>query len=192
MPILGVVASSILKTPAGDFVQLHQYVAASDVSSVTFSNIDQTYKHLEIWTNFRSTRTALNASAYVQFNGGPAYSGWFSQYETNGSPTIYIATGTASNYQVYMYETAGASAAAGIFGAGRTIISDYTNASKKKTVITRGGNNQNLAAGTNAGANHDFYHYGFTTASAITSMTFTTDGGFNIAAGSVITVYGVK
>lgn len=114
---------------AGSF-ELIRTISTSGASSYSFTDIPQTYKHLQIRYTARGSGssnaltlkyngdTAANyRNHYLQGNGSNATSGDFSAY-------------TAAAYCGFAaYSTTTAT----IFGAGIVDIHDYTNASKFKT-----------------------------------------------------------
>jgi hypothetical protein len=117
-------------------------VGAGGASSITFSNIPQGYKHLQIRGISRLSGSATNQGVYAKFNGsslGYSYLGGHVMYG-NGSTTSSINgwQGTSIAGGV-VSQIPAATATANIFGTNVTDILDYTNTNKYKTVRTING-----------------------------------------------------
>jgi hypothetical protein len=145
----------------------------SAAASVTFSSIPQGYTDLVLVDNAKSASGGGDSELDVRFNGdsGSNYSTTF--LYGNGSSA---SSGRASN-QSYIYisrtdETA---------GLGISHFQNYSNSTTYKTVLSRGNS-----------TNYVFAWVGlWRSTSAITSMTFTRNGGLNFTSGSTFTLYGI-
>ncbi len=105
----------------------------SSAASVTFSNIPQTYKHLQLRGIARDSRATYgNSGPSFQFNGdtGANYS-WHGMQGDGGSATA--RNGTTQN-QMYGNAMAGNGAPANTYGAFIIDILDYSNVYKFKTM----------------------------------------------------------
>ena len=161
-PILGIWASSIQGSKATSFDSIAtSTVGAGGSSSITFSSIPSTYKHLQIRaiyktnnTNGGSTRITFNsdtgnnyASHYLLGDGSSA-----SSSNVTSNPYIWAGVGDQSTSQ---------------FGTCIIDILDYANTNKNKTIRSLAGvdNNGSGVVGLMSGV--------WLNTSAITSITLT-------------------
>jgi hypothetical protein len=190
MPILGTVASQVpgRLSPTTGFVSIAtQTVSSGGASSITFSNIPQVYKHLQIRGKARGTDPYAYAFLGITFNGDTG---------TNYSRHIILGDGVNSPPPSYGYTSqtkagagyvTGSTSGSNMFGAFVTEILDYTASNKYKTVRSLcGGDN-------NASATYGYINYGSTAwmnTNAITSISLFTDA--NIAQYSSFALYGIQ
>lgn len=140
MPIIGAVASSVLKTlNSYDSIQT-VYVSSGPSASINFTAIPGTYKHLQIRGIGR-----VNRAGYVQngcqmhFNGDTASNYSFHQlYNVNGSSSG--SEGYANTTYANLGELPSANAPANVFGTVLLDILDYANTNKYKVVREYGMN----------------------------------------------------
>ena len=154
-------------------------------AQLTFSNIPQTFTHLQarIWGRDASS-TTLNAS-FVQING---FGGTYPTYHAlsgNGSTASSVA---GTSVLIPLANLPGANATGNTVGSMIVDILDYTNTNKNKTVRTIGGTDLN-------GSGIVSISSGFLdSTSAITSLTF--GGAFNspfaFANGTRVDLYGIS
>lgn len=197
MPILGTIASGISGhlSPASDYVLLGRATASTSVSNLTVSGIDQSYSHLEIWINSRTSRSAINDANIITFNGvSSGVTNLYANNESNGNGSTYFARGGSTGaFSMFAGETVGNSGStSGAFGFTLVQLFDYSSSTKNKSAWFMGGNNQNLAAGTSGGANNTWHQVTWNTAQAITDIVMTPNTGPNFLAGSVLSVYGAR
>ena len=112
-------------------------------SSVTFSNIPQGYKHLQI--RFIARGSAQTNEVWAQFNSDTGSN--YSTHQVYGSGAAAGASGTASTSYAKVGELSGTNAGASIFGAGVVDILDYTNTNKYKTTRALTGTDINGSGG---------------------------------------------
>ena len=163
-------------------------VGAGGTSSITFSNIPQGYKHLQIRIIARTTRTSYsNDYMLLRFNGdsGSNYSNHALTGTGGSAGSIGYASQTASSIQRF----AGNAMTANAFGVAIIDILDYTNTSKYKTLRNIGATDDNDIGGT---AEVGFYTNCWMNTAPITSMVFTTSPSANITQNSRISIYGIK
>ncbi len=118
-------------------------VGAGGASTITFSSIPSTYKHLQIRYVARVTGATTLDNLTMRFNNtsGTAYSTHFLQGNgTNPATTAWVTT---NGSELYVGRLTGASSTSGIFGVGVIDILDYTNTNKNKTVKTLALQDQN-------------------------------------------------
>ena len=187
MPILGILASSrpAIAADTGAMFPLQVVtVGAAGASSVTFSNIPNTYEHLQVRAILRSTASTTNTGLKATFNS--TSTNYYALHQLYGDGSSAIAnTNSASSYAVTGHQT-GASATSGIFGAMVMDILDYAHTNKNKTVRTLTGYDANgsglILLRSSLWMN----------TSAITSISFTSEAAGNLAQYSQFALYGVK
>ena len=164
IPVLhGVWASGGL---AGDFEHIEtQTVGSGGATSVTFSSIPGTYKHLQVRCILRDNDVQTDGNPiYVRLNGstsGYAYHG----LEGNGT-SAYSFSGTSQD-RMYFSRACSNGATASVFGVLVLDILDYTSTTKNKTVRGIGGFDGN-AAGSKIALGSGLW----ANTSAVTSVTF--------------------
>ena len=164
-----------------------QPLATTSTSTVTFSNIPQGYKHLQIRAFAKNTKTSITSdmNLEMQFNGDTGANYFWHQLYGNGTSagasattsTTWISGGTAINTS---------SSQASMFAGSIIDILDYTSTNKAKTTRT-------LAGWDSNGAGTVFLYSGAwkpTVQAAITSITLNVTG-FNISQYSTFALYGV-
>lgn len=158
-------------------------VGAGGASTVTFSNIPQGYKHLQIRILARGTFAHTQDNTLIQFNGDTGTN--YSKHQLAGSGTAVSAEGFANQSDIYSGLYPAASASANIFGVAVIDILDYANTNKYKTVRTLSGNDQN-------GSGYVVMRSGlWMNTAAITSINLPIDAG-NYAQYTRISLYGIK
>ena len=193
MPILGIIASQQpgkITTLAYDSIATVN-VGAGGSSSITFSSIPSTYKHLQIRALARTDNgTTGGSSMNMQFNSDTAtnYSRhFFEVYSIGSTTTPDVFGGTNANYiTVSTVSTGGVPSS--IFGASVIDILEYGNTSIYKTARSVGGYDNN---GNGSGyAYAQFASGNWRSNSAITSITLTGNGNF--VQYSSFALYGIK
>ena len=107
-------------------------VGAGGASSVTFSSIPSTYKHLQIRMIARAGgATAADTDIKMQFNSDTAAN--YSQHYLYGSGTAAAASGSANTAYAQGGDVVLGGIAANIFSAGIIDILDYADTNKYKT-----------------------------------------------------------
>ena len=147
-------------------------------SSITFSSIPSTYKHLQIRG---IANDAFRSNLRMTFNADTGANYSFHMLYGNGSAAT-VASGTSANYIDYVGK---AESTSNVYGASIIDIHDYASTTKNKTTRTffgydfNGGGWSALASGL------------WMSTSAISSVTITNPNG-NYTAGSVFSLYGIK
>jgi len=184
-PILGIWASS-KSTVAADTGAMFPLqvitIGSAGAASIEFTNIPNTYTHLQIRGISRSTNSVTSVNISLQFNGVTTSSyAWHWLYGDGSSATAAGTNDTAT----YVARSAGASATASIFGAAVIDILDYANTNKTKTVRALSGHDNN-------GSGFAWFASGlFNSTNAITSVTLKAQDG-NFAQYSSFALYAVK
>ena len=164
--------------------------ASGSISSVTFSSIASTYKHLEVRVYINATRGLM----FLRMNSDTTASNYYSIYHTLSHPTNISTTGDfgfgydTAEAGVYLLATASNSGTN--FQGFKLTLPDYANTTRWKQVAR-------TAAILNGGANQgDIYvmetNARWKSTSAITSLTFTPGTGYTFNDGTVFSLYGVK
>jgi len=136
-------SGSISLSPApvttGDYESIATVlVGSAGASSFTFSNIPQTYKHLQLRIIARTTFNSYDDYLSMRFNGdsGANYT-YHGIYAQNAIPPA--AYGGGNQTILSLQRVAGATAPANTFGIVIADILDYTSANKFKTFKNLGG-----------------------------------------------------
>jgi len=183
MPILGILASAITGNLVTDaYESIATTTLSSSASSITFSSIPATFKHLQIRALFG---TAGAGSAYIiNFNSDTGNN--YSYHYLNGNGAS--ATVGASTSRAFTIVTDNSGAGVTTSPTATVIdILDYTSTAKNKTVRSlvgfdgNGSGDIRLASG--------LY---FATPAAITSISFAGDGASTLAQHSKFALYGIK
>lgn len=185
-PILGIIASqNYVRTLPNSYESIATTtVGAGGSSSISFTSIPSTYKHLEI-RGFAQNSATNNQYLSVVINSdtGANYSVHF--VSGNGSTTASGAVASYNNGGIYWAMGVPGTTAA-VFGANVTTILDYANTSKYKTIRSIDGFDANGSGGVDLVSNL------WQSTSAITSITLTVNGGNNFRQYSSFALYGIK
>jgi hypothetical protein len=194
MPILGVIASSTRQGQATDtgamFALGAVTVGSAGTSTVSFTNISNTYKHLQIRSILRNNSgTASSLDLYMNFNGdtGTNYRA-YKQIGGDGSNAFSVASGTSTpaiNKIAPAYFLNNGNTAS-VYSAWVCDIVDYANTNKFK--VTRSLNGQDL----NGSGSIRFISGLWQSTSAINSITLTIEGGNNFVQNTQFALYGIK
>ncbi len=185
-------------TATSSFDTLGSVVLTGNSSSVTFSNIPQTYTHLQIRAISRTTRTNYSVEqVYMRFNGDTGNNYATHSFGVDGS-TVYAYTGSFPNSWMHVGQTATDLATTNAFGTMVIDILEYKNTNKHKTTRS--------LSGVEPGATYTGFVYGAinlasglwfkagsgVTSDAINSITFITEVSGNFKQFSSFTLYGIK
>lgn len=122
-------------------------VGSGGVNQVTFNDIPQTYKHLQIRAMARWTGTSINYSQpYVRFNSDAGAN--YTTHQLYGTGSSTGAGGTANTNETYATWIPD-SAYSNTFGVMVVDILDYANTNKFKTIRCLGGYSRNFNASAN-------------------------------------------
>ena len=187
MPLFpGIFASAISGrlTPAdaGSMVPLRSITLSSGQSTITFSNIPSTYKHLQVKGILQNLTT--QPQMLMRFNSDSAGNYSRHQVEGNGSS---VTSGSGTSQTSIIHFINGIESTTGAGSAFISDILDYANTNKAKTVRTIAGTEKN-------GSGQVFLISGAWYKSpleAINTITLTTNTS-NFAAGSSFALYGIK
>ncbi len=192
-PILGIYASSI--TPyinSSSYESIQTITVSSAQSSVSFTSIPSTYKHLQIrYTGLTSRGTYGSDGMLLRFNGdtGTNYSWHATRGRGSGTPYGGGGGGESSMYFDWGFGTTVTNYPA----SGIIDILDYANTNKAKTLRGITGLDINGSVAGYAGAVTQISGGWFYSGNpAITSITFTSANSANIETYSKFALYGIK
>jgi hypothetical protein len=174
-PVLGIWASSFrANIDTGSMFPLGEFTVATATANIEFTNIPQTYTHLQIRGIMKSTSTATQVAGYFN-NTTPTV--WWHELYGDGSTAGSVAVN--GSYLGFSYCTQND------FSAMVLDVLDYRNTNKNKTVRSLTGYDAN-------GSGYMFFRSGlWTNTAAISSVKISTLGANNFAVGTQFALYGV-
>jgi hypothetical protein len=153
-------------------------------SSIDFTSIPSTYKHLEVRAIMRTNRVNAGDAVYVRVNSvsSAAYSGH--RLEGNGSSAS--STGAANETSITLNRVSAVNDAANVFGAAVVQVLDYADTNKNKTLRALVGydTNSDGVIGFDSGA---WYN-----TSAITSLSILPLNATGFVQYSSFALYGIR
>lgn len=162
-------------------------VGATSVANINFSNIPNTYTHLQVRGILRDNENAYAGQTYLNING--ITSGGNTHYTyAQGSLT---ASGNLVNSSVIWIGTQTASlSASSLFANFIVDILDYTSTNKHKVIrVIQGWDNNGASTGQDGGQVWFGSGY-FPNTGAITSLSFRSNG--NLVQYSSLALYGIR
>jgi hypothetical protein len=184
MPIpLGILAvAGAGGAAAGAYEQIETQILTGTTTSITFSSIPSTYKHLQIRAVVRGGTAATNDRPILRLNGVTASS--YAEHWLVGNGSTVSSTGAASQDKIQHTLIPGNNATANSYAAMLIDILDYSVTTKNKTIRTlMGGHWNSFEVGLVSGF--------LNSTNAITSATLGTNNG-SFATGSRFSLYGIK
>jgi hypothetical protein len=182
MPILGVVASQIsghlTASDTGAMFPLGMVqVGSGGTSTISFTSIPQTYKHLQIRFIAKTTRSGSSDVIIINPNGSASTDGHY-LYGNGASAVAGRATG-------YIGWATGTSAA-NVFSTGIIDILDYANTNKNKVIRSLAGYDNN------GGGELALFSALQTSMTALSSFTITSSNSANFVQYTQFALYGIK
>lgn len=159
-------------------------VGAGGSSSVVFSSIPNTYKHLQIRGIARTTEAVAANILNYRINGDTATN--YSSHILYGDGATAGAIGTANLAYIYGAQIPGASANASMFNGVVIDILEYANTNIYKTVRSLGGIDRNGSGDIRLTSGL------WRNTAAITSFTIQPAGANNFPQYSQFALYGIK
>jgi len=188
--MIGAIVAGTLSEPIAPVFNSYESIqtVTGSGSSVTFSSIPSTYKHLQIRYLIRNSGSSV-ADGYssIQFNGDTTNGNYYFGHLLYGTGSSAAAAALGTNQIIFTGGGAGNGAGSNIFGSGVIDILDYASGNKYQTVRSLGGvdTNGNGAIYLASGA---WYN-----TSAVTSIRFGTAAfGANLLQYSQVSLYGIK
>lgn len=166
---------------ASTYTPIATTTLSSAASSITFSSIPSTYTDLRLVVYVRQDNNAANDSLRFRFNSDTGTN--YSRTNLTGDGTTAASTRQTNNDEIdTVAYVPGTSAAAGLFAVSTTDILNYSNTTTYKTCLIR---TSNATAGTAATV-------GLWRSTAAINTIFMRVSGFNMTAGTIATLYGIK
>jgi hypothetical protein len=162
-------------------------VGSGGASIITFSDIPQTYKHLQIRGIIRNTRavSSMGASLYIKLNSDSTSSNYNEHRLYGNGTTVYSDNPSASNNGMPVGDTPSASTTSNTFSGFVVDILDYANTSKYKTVRAL------VGADLNGGGSIGFHSGLWMNTNSIVSIDISS-GSEGTAQYSRFSLYGIK
>jgi hypothetical protein len=185
-PILGIIASQNYPRITNSYESIATVtVGGGGSSSISFSSIPSTFKHLQIRAIARAAAAQTAGEAQIRINSDSSSSYTYHNLRGNGS-SVTADGSSALNYMYSQFRFTGGNDTANTFGAMVMDVLDYANTSKYKTIRTLSGYDANGSG--SIGLNSSVW----LSTSAITSITFENQGGSNWAEFSKFALYGIR
>jgi hypothetical protein len=166
---------------------IQKYTVPSATSLVTLNTLPTGYKDLRIMTSMRSSGAVPRENVSIRINNDTTATNyvryeWYFEDGSAGGETIQ--TGNATRLISSISGTGATSAYS--FGTSEISIPDYNNTSNYKQVFSTINSYNTTANWDNWGLSVVWKN-----TAAITTLSFE-GGSYNIAAGSIISIYGLK
>lgn len=187
-PILGILASSAFPQ-VGDFESIATVtVGAGGQSTVDFTAIPSTYKHLQVRCFTRDARAVTINTLNMRVGNGSIDSGNnYSAHSMQGDGSTASSGGGATTSSMTFMVEPGASATASTFGATVIDLIDYANTNKYKTFRALSGVDINAAGGY-----VEIVSGVWVSTSAITNIQLFNNATANFSQYSSFALYGIK
>ena len=171
---------------AGDYESIATVtVGSGGSSSITFSSIPSTYKHLQLRWIAKTDRADTDDVVYMTFNSDTGANYSWHWMRGNGTAAIAGASTSASNIGI-QYGASGDSGATNIFTGAVVDVLEYANTNINKTVRSLQGLDLN-------GSGWIYFESGnWRSTNAITSITLDQQYGTNFKQYSHFALYGIK
>ena len=184
--ISGLLGAGAPPAPLTSYESIATVTLGSAASTVTFSSIPSTFKHLQIRWTAKSSRAALNDYMQIRLNGDTTGSNYRSHTLNGGGSAVYAET-SANDLQVGGLP---GNTNASMFGVGVIDILDYSNTSKNTTLRTLNGFDQNSASTGAAWVGIDSGLWMNT--AAVSSVVFNSGTSSNFVTNTQFALYGIK
>lgn len=171
---------------AGAMKLIGSSVLVATATSISFTSIPATYRHLTVIVNGRSNRAGVATDPInVQFNGDTA-----ANYDTEYTDAAAAAAPAAENLadtSIFAGRVAAATASAGAAGGSRILIPDYRGTTFQKLAIIHDG----YVTGTASGTVHSFTASGRWRSTAAINRVDLVPAVGPFAVGTVASLYGI-
>ena len=183
--VAGVFSEGTPPAPPNSYESIATVTLGSAASSISFSSIPSTYKHLQLRILARATDSNASNFANLKVNSDTTGSNYARHVLVGdgSSAASYSSTGsTITN----LGEIPAANASSGMFGVFVVDLLDYQNTSKNKTIRSLGGDDRN------GGGEVNYNSILWMNTAAISSIQLTVFTGSNYAQYSQAALYGIK
>lgn len=191
-PILGIIASqNYVRTPPNSYESIATVnVGAGGQSTISFSSIPSTYKHLQLrWIAQTNRGTYGFDDLYVRFNSDASNSYALHVMYGNGS-TVAVGSDTTATV-MNIINSAGTTTSGSWWGTAIADILDYSNTSKYKTMRYLDGIDLN-GAGVTLPGRVNFGSGLYQNTTAINAITITSATASTFQQYSSFALYGIK
>lgn len=162
-------------------------VGAGGSSSISFSSIPNTYKHLQIRGIVRGNRSSGNDILSIQFNGDTTTTNYYGHRLFGDGANAGAGVQTSSSgFYAWAVDMPAANAAANVFGDFVIDVLDYTNSNKYKTGRSLIGYDLNGSGFVGLASQL------WMSTSAVTSITLAPQYGTGLLQYSQFALYGIK
>jgi hypothetical protein len=176
-------SSPSITTDFGAYQQIATTIVSGTQTLVTFSNIPQNYKHLQVRVAARGNEATVANMIYSRMNGD--FSSLYSSHRLYGDGAGVGSDAYTSGSNAWTAWLPNANAGSNQFGSMVFDLLDYNSTSKNKTFRAMSGS-------VNGSSNHVFMVSGaYRNTNAITSLEFFPNSGSFIA-GSRFSLYGIR
>jgi len=166
--------------PAGAYELIQTQVLSSSASSVTFSSIPQTYKHLQVRLISQNDNSA-STNAFLRINSDSGSNYAWHYLSANGSS---VSSSAAASQSSVLFNSQ-SNGTANAFGSSVIDVLDYSAITKNKTV--------RIATSRSAPFNNIGLWSGlWADTSAVTALSFANTNSTSFVAGSRFSLYGIK
>lgn len=185
--LLGILNSQVSGAAAGSYDLLETQVLGTTASSVTFTGLGSysDYKHLQIRLASRNARIVGGSERLgLRMNSDTGTN--YSMHRLEGTGSTINSFNSSPSTRIYIGFNPRGAATDNEYGAAIVDILDFSSTNKYTTIRALGG-------GASTFDNRIVLNSGaWMNTNAVTSLTFTDDGGDNFTAGSRFSLYGVK
>lgn len=174
----------------GAMIPIRSYIVPSGgAATITFSSIPQTYKHLQLRINARSSENVTGQANFtMNFNSDTTHTNYRSHWMRGTGSATQSGDLQSSSYYIYTGTiTCSGTGQNSMFGTTIVDILEYTNTNKYKTVKSMGGADLNNTDGL-----INFVSGVWFSTSAVTGFTFSLPGGGVFQPYSQFALYGIK
>jgi len=185
----GSISLSSAPVTTGDYESIATVlVGSAGASSITFSNIPQTYKHLQIRVMSKDSGTGTGFPNIVaSLNGDTTHANYYSHYLNGNGTSAYSGGVQASGYYCLVGNAVTSnSGRTSMFSSMIFDVLDYAQTSKHKTLRSLFGHDTNGSG--EIGLDSSLW----LNTSAITSISFSIVGGTNFVQHSHFALYGIR
>lgn len=169
---------------AGAMELISTTILSTTSTSVTFSSIPATYKHLQIRATTRTDRSGIHVASVIASCNSDMSSN-YSYHQLYGTGSAVGSYGLA-NTTGYIATATAATQTGSVFTSLISTLLDYANTTNYKTFRTLHG-----FTGS-AGHNIELSSTNWRNTAAVSTLTLTAGSGSNFIAGSRFSLYGIK
>ena len=167
-------------------------VGAGGSSSISFTSIPSTYKHLQVRYLTRTNRANIIDALDMQFNSDSTSSNYVRHCLEGTGSAVSSGAGypQSGNYPFWIGYVPGSTMTGSVFGVGVIDILDYANTNKYKTSRILSGYDGNSAS--SSWAEITLFSHLWMSTSAVSTLTITSSLGTALSQYSQFALYGIK